>query len=108
MSDSCVAISEIVNMEDSYDRLMAAVLRRASIDYIKAKRKFNKGNLTKEELKSEIKEYVRCIDNWTPYTYDIINPEFMITECNRIALTSKNVEKMGLFNISNTKGENNK
>ena len=89
---------ETINMDDAYDRLIAAVLRLASIDYIKAKRKYNKGILTKQEIKNERRIYGKCIENWTPYTYDLITPEFMLSECDRIALTNINVDKMsGLF-----------
>lgn len=81
-------------LDDRYDRLMAAVLRLASIDYIKARRKYNRKLLTKEELKKERRIYMDCIENWTPFTFDIMNPEYMVRECDRIAASKINVDRM--------------
>lgn len=102
-----ISAQETLAMEDAVDRLIAAVLRLATIDYIKVRRRYNKGLLTEAELENERKIYTKCIDNWTPYTYDVINSEYMITECDRIALSKINVDKMGAFRPAGTEGESN-
>lgn len=99
MLDTCT-------LENAYDRLIAAVLRLASIDYIKARRRYNKGLLTDRELQEERRIYMKCIDNWTPFRFDIMNPEYMVTECDRIALTKMNVDKMGNFKPAENEEEN--
>lgn len=84
--------SELV--EDGLEHLAAAVVKTASIDYIKAKRLHIRGLITDKELKLEQQIYSKCIDNWVPYTYDIINPEYMITKCDRIAFSNKSIKEM--------------
>ena len=80
-------------VEDGLEHLAAAVVKTASIDYIKAKRLHIRGLITDKELKLEQQIYSKCIDNWVPYTYDIINPEYMITVCDKIAYGNKNHKK---------------
>ena len=81
-------------VEDGLELLAAAIVKKASIDYIKAKRLHIKGLLSDKELELEKKIYTKCIDNWVPYSYDLINPEYMITKCDRIAFSNKSIKEM--------------
>ena len=111
MDNKLIATSaqETLSLNEALDRLIAAVLRLASIDYIKAKRKYNRKLLTKEKLEKERAIYAKCIENWTPFTYDVINPEYMIRECDKIAeLKSFNVDRMGNFKPGKKEETNDK
>lgn len=101
-----ISAMETINLEDSLDRLIAAVLRLATIDYIKAKRKYNKKLLTDEGLEEERRIYTKCIENWTPFTFDTINPEYMIRESDKIAESKINVDKMSAFIPTHRNEEN--